>query len=347
MIRADASAEIGTGHVMRCIALAQAWQRGGGRSIFVLAVGEELEGRIRSEGAEVAKIQAAPGSGYDADQTAELCARMRADWLVVDGYHFPAEYRQRMRASPAKLLLFDDDAACVPCDCDVSLNPDPDAPFQKSPRLADNVVYLEGPKYALLRREFLENCPEGGAIPDTARQVLVTMGGGDAHNVTHQVFDALTDLSHLHLELTLVVGASYQYSQALQAAVDASRQTAKVLRNADNMPELMAKADLAITAGGGTCYELAFMRVPMFLITMAKNQEHAVDAFASAGAAFQGGWFSSLNRESLAASLRGVITDRDLRTNLITHAGRMVDGKGAERVVEAMHTVSGQGKAWS
>jgi UDP-2,4-diacetamido-2,4,6-trideoxy-beta-L-altropyranose hydrolase len=352
LIRADAGAEMGAGHVMRCIALAQAWQKAGGRTVFALATGTELEGRIRSQGAEVVKIKARSASDADADETAKLCSRLHADWLVIDGYHFSDAYRRSMRALPLRLLLMSDgvegdESQAHAWKCDIALNPDPDVVAQALSRPNDNVVCLHGSRYALLRREFLDFRGAPRRIPDNARRVLVTLGGGDNHNVTHQVLDALTDLNHLDLELTLVVGASYQYSQPLQAAVDSSRQTAKLLRNADNMPELMAQADLAITAGGGTCYELAFMQVPMFLITMAKNHERAAGAFASAGAAFHAGWFSSLSRESLAASLCGVIGDGELRTKLITQAGRMVDGKGAERVVEAMHAVSYRGKASS
>ena len=325
---------------MRCIALAQAWQRTGGHAIFAMAEGAELEERIRSEGIEVVRVPAKPGSREDADQTANLCANRAADWLVLDGYHFSGEYRRSMQsAAAARLLLIDDGAEPQPCKCDVILNPDPDAsPDLYGARDGQGQLLL-GPRYALLRQEFLEFRTHRRAIPWKAERVLITFGGGDAHNVTLQVFEALRDLTDLRLEVTVVVGASYQHWTSLQKAVEDSSCPARLLWNVNNMPELMAGADLAVTAGGGTCYELAFMRVPMYLITMAKNHERAAEAYASVTAALYAGWFSSVDRGSLGASLRNAICDRALRSKLVENASRLVDGKGAERVVETMNAI--------
>ena len=341
LIRADANAEIGVGHVMRCMALAQAWQKAGGRAIFALAAGSELEERIRSEGADFETIHATPGTREDAAQTAQLCAGLHADWLAIDGYHFPVEYRRSARTLPACLLLFDDDAQDERCDCDLALNPDPDAVL-RSPADCET-VQLRGPQYALLRREFLEHRRERPSIRETARRILITLGGGDSHNVTQQVFDALERLHDLDLDVTVIVGASYPYVGQLAAALRPSRLKATLLQNVDNMPELMSRADLAISAGGGTCYELAFMQVPMFLLTMARNHEAAVAAFASAGAAFNVGWFSSLNPEGLADLLRRVVCDRELRAGFVEKAARLVDGNGVNRVIDTMHAISRRG----
>src|SRR5580704_14409792 len=257
LIRADASAKIGAGHVMRCLALAQAWQRTGGRTIFALAAGAELGARIRSEGAEVARIPAEPGSREDAAETAGLRARFQADWLVLDGYQFSVNYRNGLRSATSHLLLVDDGVEPQPGECDVILNPDLDAPIKAYSQRDGPTEFLLGPKYALLRREFLESRKERSDVAEMAKRVLITFGGGDSHNVTLQVVQALEDIVDMRLDVTVVAGPNYEHGAALQAAVDRSPHTTKLLRNAENMPELMAQADLAITAGGGTCYELA------------------------------------------------------------------------------------------
>jgi spore coat polysaccharide biosynthesis predicted glycosyltransferase SpsG len=110
------------------------------------------------------------------------------------------------------------------------------------------------------------------------------------------------------------------------------------------MPQVISHAELAISAGGGTCYELAFMKVPMFLITMARNHERTVEAYGWAKAAVAAGWFHALERKSLAASLRGLIGDSTLRRELVKNARRMVDGRGAQRVVEAMYSMYGESR---
>jgi len=341
LIRADASAEIGAGHVMRCLALAQAWRNAGGRAIFVLATGaRELEERLRSDGLEIFGLDAEPGSGEDAVQTRELCQRSSASWLALDGFQFLQAYCTNVRNRAFRLLLVDDHGERAPYQCDLVLNVNPQASDTMYVLRGEHTRLLLGPRYALLRQEFLEFKRKPSDVPDRARRVLITFGGADPHNVTLKVFQALQEVSDLPLDITVIVGASNPHYPSLRAAVDQSTHVARLLLNVDNMAEFMSQSDLAITAGGGTCYELAFMQVPMFLITMAENHERTVEAFGEAKAAVAAGWFDSLTMESLIISLQKVIGDRNLRKELREKASQMVDGRGAQRVVESMGLVS-------
>jgi UDP-2,4-diacetamido-2,4,6-trideoxy-beta-L-altropyranose hydrolase len=336
LIRADASSEIGIGHVMRSAALAQAWQSSGGRAIFALANGaRELEDRLSSWGSEVAVIRAEPGTGEDAAETNELCQRHRAYWLALDGYHFSQDYRTVLRKGGARLLLMDDLGDCAPYNCDIVLNDNPQAAELFNSRGVE-ARFLLGPRYALLRQEFLEFRRDTHEVSDRARRILITFGGGDDQNLTLQVMQTLQALRDVALDLTVVVGAGNPHRTSIQKAVDNSPHSARMLSNVKNMPELMSQTDLAISAGGGTCYELAFMRVPMFLIILARNQERTVEAFSEANAAISGGWFDSLEEEALRASLLRAIGDQKLRSRLRENAGQMVDGRGSQRVVDAM-----------
>jgi UDP-2,4-diacetamido-2,4,6-trideoxy-beta-L-altropyranose hydrolase len=336
VLRADASAEIGSGHVMRCIALAQAWQANGGRAIFALAMGMELGGRIIAEGCEVVKIDAAPGSAEDASQTAFILSQSEACWLVIDGYHFPANYRERLRNAAGHLLLMDHGESTRICDCDLVVNPDSDASQNRHGETDRQTRFLLGPHYALLRREFVESVIDRPEIRETAKRILISFGGGDPNDVTLQVIDALNEIRNLELELTVVVGASYRHQKNLKTTLENSHHPTRVLCNVKTMPELMMTADLAVTAGGGTCYELAFMKVPMFLVAIAKNHEQFARKLGAAEAAYDAGWFSSLTKSRLAESLRYVICDGVLRRKVMENAARMVDGRGPKRIVETM-----------
>ncbi|MGA7081064.1 MAG: UDP-2,4-diacetamido-2,4,6-trideoxy-beta-L-altropyranose hydrolase, partial [Terriglobales bacterium] len=270
LIRADASLAIGTGHVMRCLALGQAWQDAGGSVIFALATGvEELEPRLRSEGATVVRVTGETGSREDAGETAELYTRCCADWLILDGYHFSQSYRESVKTEASHLLLLDDYGQSPPYKCDLVLNTNPFAVDAMYPQRSEQTRFLLGPQFALLRREFLGFAMRTPHIPATAHRVLVTFGGADPHNVTLQVIDALQEISDVPLDITVVVGASNPHRASLSAALERYSHVARLLSNVENMPEAMAQADLAISAGGGTCHELAIMQVPMFLITMA------------------------------------------------------------------------------
>jgi UDP-2,4-diacetamido-2,4,6-trideoxy-beta-L-altropyranose hydrolase len=340
LIRADASAEIGVGHVMRCVALAQAWQHAGGRVVFALAAGPaEIEKRLRSEGFEVVEISASPGSPDDAAQTAKLSMRCEAEWLVLDGYHFSGDYRKRVKGPTFSLLLMDDHGEFAPYKCDIVLNTNPYASDAMYPQSEGQTRFLLGSRYALLRREFLERQTQHAHVPEKVSRLLVTFGGADPHNVTLQVVEALQELDDPQLDMVVVVGASNPHRASLEAALKKSSRAARLLSNVDNMPEVISHAELAISAGGGTCYELAFMKVPMFLITMASNHERTVEAYGRAKAALAAGWFDGLERKSLTAALRGLIGDSRLRRELIKNARQMVDGRGAQRVVETMYSM--------
>src|SRR5208282_4014056 len=109
IIRADASVAMGTGHVMRCLALAQAWQDEGGECVFAIAeASQSLEERVRSEKIEAVAITASAGSQHDAAQCVALVGKYHASWLVVDGYQFDVEYQRRLKAAGLKLLVVDD-----------------------------------------------------------------------------------------------------------------------------------------------------------------------------------------------------------------------------------------------
>src|SRR6478752_3505281 len=109
IIRADASVAMGTGHVMRCLALAQAWQDQGGECIFAMAeTTAASEGRIRGEKFEVTPVRGYPGTLQDAEQLVQLALAHDATWVVVDGYQFDVEYQRRLKAAGLKVLVVDD-----------------------------------------------------------------------------------------------------------------------------------------------------------------------------------------------------------------------------------------------
>ena len=341
IIRADAGPEIGSGHVMRCLGLAEAWRNANGRVVFALARGAtELDNRLRSACSEIVSISAEPGSADDAIQTRELCRSWGASWLVVDGFRFSSGYCVDARTGVSRLLLVDDHGERPSYQCDIVVNLNPQAADRMYTRRDAGTRLLLGPHYALVRREFLSCEHKSCNVSERARQILITFGGADPHNVTLRAFQALQRIHDLPLDITVIVGASNPHGASLKTAISCSRHAARLLVSVDNMAEVMTQSDLAVTAGGGTCYELAYMKVPMFLITMAKNHERTIEAYREARAAVAGGWFDALTEQTLADLLRSVIGDQQLRQKLLENAGRMVDGRGAERVVETMRAIS-------
>jgi UDP-2,4-diacetamido-2,4,6-trideoxy-beta-L-altropyranose hydrolase len=333
LIRADANAEIGIGHVMRCLALAQAWQDAGGDAVFCQTQSiPSLDKRLQSEGIVLVHLDAHIGSQQDAIQTMEVAHIRKAQWVVVDGYHFDAPYLEYLKGGELKLLFIDDIGNQH--FADIVVNQNIDASATRYPQYDGEL--LLGPQYVFLRREFASWRGWTRSPVPAVRKVLVTVGGCDSHNVTETVLHALCSLKHLDLEVIVALGVHTPHMDSLLKTKSQLSADVQLRRNVSEMSDLMAWADLAISAGGGTCYELIFFQVPTILITVAENQRAVCHWLGKSRVAIDAGWFHALNSQRLAESVRALILDGELRRTLIENCQHLVDGKGTSRVVERM-----------
>jgi UDP-2,4-diacetamido-2,4,6-trideoxy-beta-L-altropyranose hydrolase len=337
LIRADASAVIGSGHVMRCLALAQAWQDQGSHTIFAMAMeAPALEARLKSEGVELLNLLTRLGSLEDARQIIALAKKVQAIWIVVDGYHFGAEYQRCIKESGLKLLVIDDFGHLESYNADLVLNQDLCAEEILYRNRASFTRLLLGPRYALIRHEFSKWREWNREISDVGRKVLVTMGGGDPDNVTFKVIQSLQQVDVDGLEAVVVVGATNTHYEELKSAVRSSHVPIRLEQNVTSMPELMGWADVAVSAGGSTCWELSLMGLPALILLLADNQRentrllHMVDAVISLG------WHREVACERIASALEGLCEEKDQRVKMSSVGRGLVDGKGAARVVGLM-----------
>ena len=336
VVRADAGVASGSGHVMRCLAIAQVWQEIGGDGVFALHETGLYEPRLRSEGLGVAVIDAAPGSAEDAAQVIELAHAKGAAWAVVDGYCFDQTYQLALKEAGLKLVFVDDYGHAERYYADIILNPNPQGKSIAYNRRERHTRVLAGPEFALIRREFRRVRTSQTQIPLVAKRLLVTMGGSDENNFTEVVLRALPLLHTPGLEATVVVGSANPNKGILREVAASSGNMVKLVENTSAMPALMKDADFAVTAGGATCYELAFLGVPMIAVTLAQNQEPTCRALAERGVAVDAGWFHSLKAESLGKRRLEIMADPDGRKSLGNAGRSLVDGEGARRVVASM-----------
>jgi UDP-2,4-diacetamido-2,4,6-trideoxy-beta-L-altropyranose hydrolase len=337
LIRADAGAQMGIGHVMRCLALAQAWQEGGGTPRFVLASAPpNLESRLSAEGISVVPLDAAPGSILDAQQTAALAQEMDAAWVVVDGYQFGTVYQQALKTSDVPVLFLDDYGHADHYYADLVLNQNIYAAASQYRSREPCTQLLLGNQYTLLRREFWPWRDWKREVPTVADKVLVTLGGADADNVTRQVIRALRQVDSVNLDVIVVVGGSNPHRASLRAEVETRSFRGHLVQDVTNMPELMACADLAISAGGSTCWEMAFMGLPGLVLLVAENQRLGVDALDKAGIFNSLGDAAELDLSHLVAAVNWLVHDPETRLAMSQKGRRLVDGYGAARVVACL-----------
>lgn len=334
LFRVDASPEIGSGHVMRCLALAEAWQRAGGQCVFASAeITPSLARRLRDENVEMVSLPAARGGADDAACTVERARALGVAWIVADGYCFDAAWQQRVHAVGIRLLIVDDYGQTDRYFADVVLNQNLGASTDLYARRPVDSRLLLGCRFALLRGEFLGPRP-GRTFPEQASKVLVTLGGGDPDNVTSRVIAALGTLENI--EATVIVGGSNPHRAAIEAAAAASPVRMRVVVDASNMPGLMARADLAVAAAGSTTWELACLGVPTIQLVIADNQRGIAEQMAHEGAAISLGDFRSVGVEAIAAAVRRLQSDVKARREMSERATRLVDGHGAARVAAAL-----------
>lgn len=337
LIRADANPEMGTGHVMRCLALAQAWQDTGGEASFVVAYEmPKIEPRLIAEGFSVHHISAAPGSEEDAVQTDALAVSMKACFVVVDGYHFGSQYQRLIKGSGNRLLFIDDYGHAGSYCSDLVLNQNLYATEDLYKKREPFTQLLLGPSFVLLRREFNSWHGLSKKTPHAASKVLVTLGGSDPDNVTLKVIESLQSLAIGGIEVTAVVGGSNAHANRLEAAAKDSRIPLRLVRSATNMQELMAWADMAISSGGTTSWEMAFMGLPALIVVLAENQAAVAEKLEHAGAALNLGWHDELTCQKIRSAVENLMIDSEKRESISRRGQQLVDGFGANRVVDAI-----------
>lgn len=341
-VRAEADQATGIGHVMRCLALAQAWKRRGGCVHFVTGCKNPMiletildqgfgmlsPGEARPQGNRLEKGLASLWSSFEDDHSC----------VVLDGYRFGLEYQKDVRACSKRLLVIDDYAHLPRYEADFLLNHNIQAEKLQY-RANEQCVFLLGPRYALLRQEFFD-AKQARETPSVAGRLLVTLGGSDPEKVTFKVMAGLSGLKLPEMEIRILAGPANPCAEELKRAAAKSGLRCEIVEASKQMPQLIGWADLAITAGGSTCMELAYMGVPFLVVALAENQKQVMSGFANKGAAVALGWHADLEPSTLAREIDSLARDRSRRSSFAKLGQTLVDGAGARRVAEMLDPTS-------
>lgn len=321
---------MGTGHLLRCLALAQGLKDGGNEVIFLTHCepGKLIE-RVKGEGFKVYPLR----ESGDTEETGEILRDENPGWLVLDGYQFDAGYQKAVKEAGYRLLVIDDYAHLPQYHADIVLNQNFGAE-RYNYRAEPYTKLLLGTKYVLLRREFLKYKNFKRIIPKVAKKVLVTLGGADPGNNTLDVLRAANGIDAT-LDVKVVIGAGNPHYTSIKDEAEGSRHDIEILRDVGDMAPLMAWADVAVSAGGTTVWEVAFMGLPALLCIVAENQEGAVNAMADEGYV-TAGWINESSAAELGNLLEQLLYGKELREAIKEKGRQIVDGNGAKRVIEEM-----------
>ncbi|MGB7129277.1 MAG: UDP-2,4-diacetamido-2,4,6-trideoxy-beta-L-altropyranose hydrolase [Candidatus Sulfotelmatobacter sp.] len=336
LIRADASAAIGTGHVMRCLALAQAWQDAGGEATLVAAeLPDSLAARLTANKISTLRIDATPGSSDDARRLIAHGSRLDPDWIVVDGDRFGCDFLQLVQESGSRVLLVDDYADRTAFPANIIVNPN----FGAEPDVYRSKGFaapaLTGPRYALLRRQFQN--PFLREVRERADRILITLGGSDPEGLTPQIATALAGCPDL--QITVVGGGAYSNKTEL---ADQLGSGTKLIFDSQEMPRLMMEADIAITIAGGTLWELLSLGCAVLSYARTAGGAYLVTCLAKQSMIVDMGEISHFDATKIVPAVREIAESIGMRQRMALQGQALVDGAGAKRVVEMLRQMGGR-----
>lgn len=333
VFRADASVDIGGGHVMRCLALAGEMSAADWACGF--AIGPETLKTVPAlagAGYPLAQLDGAAG-----DEVTALQKRWAngADWLIVDHYGHDAAFEGACRPWAERIMVIDD-LADRRHDCDVLLDQTLGRDAEDYGSLVPgDCRMLVGPRFALLRPRFREARAKvlaRRADVSAVRRLLVSMGSSDPRNLTSRVLRGIAE-ADVAVEVDVAAGAT---SERLRELAESLPLPITVHADTADMAALMARADIAIGAAGGTSWERCCLGLPSLLIVTADNQRMIAERLEIAGAADVLGWHDDVDAVDIAGALRRLCGDARRRRQMSVRAAEVCDGLGAARVREKL-----------
>lgn len=351
LFRVDANSDIGIGHVMRCISIADAALEEGERSVFLTA-STGFEGVITQHGHECQIL----GTNYtdmlpELRQIRRLIEVYSPDALIVDSYYVTWNYlvhlQQFCHEVGSKLIYLDDVLAfAYPCDILVNYNiygPEKEKDYNRlySTRKTNLPTLLLGPKYVPLRSEF-RNIPKK-KLRERVRNILVSTGGSDPEHMNLKIIETIKEYEKKNQALDVcfqvVIGAMNKDKKKIE---EASKGVSRIVlhHNISDMSTLMQSCDIAISATGSTIYELCATQTPSSTYILADNQILGAKSFERHGILKNCGDVrdsspKELSEKLLKETIKLAKNYRE-REQIAIRMGKIVDGYGAKRIVDAV-----------
>jgi UDP-2,4-diacetamido-2,4,6-trideoxy-beta-L-altropyranose hydrolase len=350
-IRTDASNQVGSGHFMRCLTLAIELKMQGAQICFVsrslpqhfieMLKLENMAYVPLSEGCELDQVDELAHSYWlgtsqavDAQLTIQALGNQYFDWIVVDHYGLDIRWESAVRICCKKMLVIDDLADRVhDCDVLVDQNYYEDMLTRYVDKVPVNCQLLLGPRYALLRREFLALREQFKRTNGIVKRILVFFGGVDIDNCTGLTIQALAKLK-VDQHVDVVVGAKHPNLEYLQQACDANGYFCHV--QTANMAELMAEADLAIGAGGSATWERCCLGLPTITFCLAENQRKLITDAATQGLLYAPISCDQTFITVVQHHIKSLLENPSLRKLISQNGQNLVNGLGAQRVASTL-----------
>jgi UDP-2,4-diacetamido-2,4,6-trideoxy-beta-L-altropyranose hydrolase len=340
IFRVDASLQMGTGHVMRCLTLAQALKENGENIEFICRKHQgNLIDKIRSSDFNVHELEVLEEAEVDnklahshwlgatqqqdSDDCIDVLKVKKTDWLIVDHYALDEQWHNDLKPYYKKLMVIDD-LADRQFNCNLLLNQNLGAQIEDyKDKVPNHCELLLGCDYALLRAEFTELRAQALEKRQNTKQIkniLISMGGSDNENCTYDILQQLSD----NFNVTIALGKQSPHNQMLESY--AKDKNITTIIDAENMAELMLNADLAIGAGGSTSWERCCLGLPTLLYVTADNQKEIAQNLEKTGAVKM--------VKNFAQDLQSIVNDFPSWKIMSKNASKVCDGLGSKKILQ-------------
>jgi UDP-2,4-diacetamido-2,4,6-trideoxy-beta-L-altropyranose hydrolase len=330
LFRCDASADIGAGHLTRCLALAETLVESGWSVAFAARpITAAMVPGMAAATFNFIELDAEPK-----DEPAVLSSSFPdgVDMLVVDHYGRDFTFERQCRDFARRILVLDDgtgrqhdcdlvvDAAA--CDCSLYRG-----------RAPAHARFLLGPSYALVRRSFVTHRPTALACRNLApvKSILISFGATDPWNATPVALAAVAAFAD-HVAITIAMSSRAAHLEHLRPRLPSN---ARLVLDAD-MARLMSEADLAVGAAGATAFERAVLGLPSVIVAAAENQRGLANLLTEAGAAIDCGSLDVEAVDHISAAAFALLNDAQARLRMSRAASDLIDGQGGARICDAV-----------
>ncbi|EFI69160.1 pseudaminic acid biosynthesis-associated protein PseG [Lysinibacillus fusiformis ZC1] len=349
VFRVDGSVEIGAGHVMRCLTLAKELKQQGYDIRFISrkAVGD-MAGLVESNGFIVYSLPYIEKNLWkyiEENWEEDACATIHAfenahvELLIVDHYSIDEKWESTLRPYVEKIMVIDD-LANRKHSCDILLDQNyyVDKQIRYVSLIPDYCLKLLGPKYAILRNEFIDYINLVKPIKDLKR-LLLFMGGSDPTNETEKILQYILPIINEHKIIVDVVVGGINSNRERIKNICSENKYINYYCQIDNMAEMMVKADFCIGAGGATTWERCALGLPTATVIIAENQRKITEDVSAYGACIFMGDIKGITKEHVQLTILNAKYNISKLNEMSKLGCNLVDGKGTQRVIKEIQNV--------
>ncbi|UCB58130.1 MAG: UDP-2,4-diacetamido-2,4,6-trideoxy-beta-L-altropyranose hydrolase [Thermoplasmatales archaeon] len=334
--RFDAASNIGIGHLMRCLALAEELIKRGNKCVFLTkTIEEKLIKKIQKAGCIYEKLPKELDILNDVKNLISYCIKNEIRWVVIDHYGIETYYLENLKKQNLNVLSVDDTAnTFYPSDIVINQN----IGAEKLNFLtSDKTKLLLGTNYVLMRNELLKRHLK--KPKKEVKNILITLGGTDPDNFILKVLKNLEDIDQ-KIKRTVILGPFNKNNDKIEKYKKNTNQNIEIIRSPEDITDAYLNSDIAISAGGTSSYELAYFGIPNIIITVADNQENIAYEMNKEQVSISIGRKPEFKPEILKNNIKTLIDNHSLRSKMSEKGKKLIDGKGKIRVVDFMERLS-------